>query len=111
VREAFCNKYIIDALVDRIRVKDPVRSVKFYEHLGMKMVRKVEQPDAKFDLYFMGYDSPGAVSAGNHVMDREGLVELTHNYGTENDDNYQIVNGNTEPYKGFGHLCISVDNV
>lgn len=31
--------------------------VKFYEHLGMKMIRKIEQPEAKFDLYFMGKDS------------------------------------------------------
>jgi hypothetical protein len=49
----------------------------------MKMIRKIEQPEAKFDLYFMGYDSPKAVSHGNHFSDREGLIELTHNYGTE----------------------------
>ncbi|KAM3079438.1 Lactoylglutathione lyase [Clarireedia jacksonii] len=94
-----------------IRVKDPKESVKFYEHLGMKMIRKIEQPEAKFDLYFMGYDSPKAASHGNHWSDREGLIELTHNYGTEDDPNYKIMNGNTEPYKGFGHTCISVDNL
>lgn len=44
----------------------------------MKMVQKIEQPEAKFDLYFMGYDSPKAISHGNHFMDREGLIELTH---------------------------------
>jgi lactoylglutathione lyase len=77
----------------------------------MKMVRKIEQPEAKFDLYFMGYDSPKAASHGNHWSDREGLIELTHNYGTEDDPNYKIMNGNTEPYKGFGHTCISVDNL
>jgi len=94
-----------------IRVKDPKESVKFYELLGMKMIRKIEQPEAKFDLYFMGYDSPKAASHGNHWSDREGLIELTHNYGTENDDNYKIANGNSEPGKGFGHTCISVDNI
>ncbi|KAI9665879.1 MAG: Lactoylglutathione lyase [Bathelium mastoideum] len=94
-----------------IRVKDPARSVKFYEHLGMTMIKKVEQPEAKFDLYFMGYDGPQAASGGNHFSDREGLIELTHNYGTENDDNYKVANGNKEPYKGFGHTCISVDNI
>ena len=77
----------------------------------MKLIDKLPQPEAKFDLYFMGYDGPKAASAGNHRSDREGLIELTHNYGTENDDNYKITNGNTEPYKGFGHTCISVDNV
>jgi lactoylglutathione lyase len=77
----------------------------------MKMIRKIEQPEAKFDLYFMGYDSPKAVSHGNHFSDREGLIELTHNYGTENDPNYKVATGNSDPGKGFGHTCISVDNI
>ncbi|GAB7355362.1 hypothetical protein MBLNU459_g5887t1 [Dothideomycetes sp. NU459] len=94
-----------------LRVKDPVRSVKFYEHLGMKQIHKIENPDANFDLYFLAYDGPGAVSAGKHWTDREGIIELTHNYGTEKDDNFNITNGNTDPYKGFGHVCISVDNM
>ncbi|KAB2574818.1 Lactoylglutathione lyase [Lasiodiplodia theobromae] len=94
-----------------IRVKDPKRSVQFYEFLGMKLINKLENPDAKFDLYFLAYDSPKAASHGNHWTDREGIVELTHNYGTENDPDYKITNGNTEPHKGFGHLCISVDNL
>lgn len=50
------------------------------------------------------------MSHGNHWTDREGIVELTHNYGTEDDPNYKIANGNTDP-RGFGHLCISVDNI
>lgn len=94
-----------------IRIKDPKASVKFYELLGMKMIKKLEQPEAKFDLYFMGYDSPKSVSGGNHFSDREGLIELTHNYGSENDPNYKPSNGNTDPHKGFGHTCISVDNI
>ncbi|RFU32789.1 hypothetical protein B7463_g3540, partial [Scytalidium lignicola] len=93
-----------------IRVKDPKVSVQFYEYLGMKMIRKIEQPEAKFDLYFLGYDSPQALSHGNHFSDREGLIELTHNYGTENDPEYKVHTGNSEP-RGFGHTCISVDNI
>lgn len=77
----------------------------------MKLINKLENPDAKFDLYFLAYDSPKAASHGSHWTDREGIVELTHNYGTENDPDYKITNGNTEPHKGFGHLCISVDNI
>ena len=38
-------------------------------------------------------------------------MELTHNYGTEDDPNFAVVNGNTEPYRGFGHIAISVDNI
>ncbi|KEZ40290.1 hypothetical protein SAPIO_CDS8125 [Scedosporium apiospermum] len=94
-----------------IRVKDPKRSVEFYEFLGMSLINKLSFPDFKFDLYFLGYDSPKALSHGNKTFDREGLIELTHNYGTENDDTYKINNGNVEPHRGFGHTCISVDNI
>lgn len=89
---------------------DPCRhlTVKFYEFLGMKVVKKLEFPEAKFDLYFLGYDSPNALSHGNSAFDREGLIELTHNYGTENDPEYKVNNGNSEPHRGFGHTCISV---
>lgn len=75
------------------------------------LVRKIEHPEAKFDLYFMGYDSPKALSYSNHLTNREGLIELTHNYGTESDANYKVTTGNCEPFKGFGHTCISVDNI
>ncbi|KAJ7054254.1 lactoylglutathione lyase-like protein [Mycena amicta] len=94
-----------------LRVKDPKESLKFYSFLGMSLINKLENPDAKFDLYFLAYDSPTALSPGKHWTDREGIIELTHNYGTENDPEYKIVNGNTEPHRGFGHVCISVDNI
>lgn len=77
----------------------------------MSLLKKLEFPDAKFDLYFLGYDGPKALSHGNTVFDREGLIELTHNYGTENDPEYTVNNGNKEPHRGFGHTCISVDNI
>ncbi|KAK4665810.1 Lactoylglutathione lyase [Podospora pseudopauciseta] len=86
-------------------------ALKFYNHLGLSLLKKLSFPDAKFDLYFLGYDAPGAVSHGKNLWDREGLIELTHNYGTENDPEYKINNGNVEPYRGFGHTCISVDNI
>jgi len=50
-------------------------------------------------------------------------VELTHNHGTENDDNYKPWNGNTggdadgplkaaEPaFRGFGHIAFNCDDV
>ncbi|KAG7286554.1 hypothetical protein NEMBOFW57_008865 [Staphylotrichum longicolle] len=94
-----------------LRVKDPKESVKFYSFLGMSLIQKLEFPDAKFDLYFLGYDSAKAASGGRNVWDREGLIELTHNYGTETDAEYKINNGNVEPHRGFGHTCISVDNI
>nr|GAT60392.1 lactoylglutathione lyase protein [Mycena chlorophos] len=77
----------------------------------MTLINKLKNPDAKFDLYFLAYDSPGALSPGKHWTDREGIIELTHNHGTENDPDYKVVTGNAEPHRGFGHVCISVDNI
>lgn len=86
-------------------------TVKFYEFLGMSLLNKLTFPDNKFDLYFLGFDSPKALSHGKWTSDRPGLIELTHNYGTENDDSFSVNNGNVEPHRGFGHTCISVDNL
>ncbi|KAL8418954.1 hypothetical protein RB594_002241 [Gaeumannomyces avenae] len=94
-----------------LRVKDPVQSVKFYESLGMSVVNKVDVPDNKFSLYFLAFDSPSAKSHGKSTFDREGIIELTHNWGTENDASYTVNNGNKEPHRGFGHTCISVDHL
>jgi len=37
-----------------LRVKDPKRSLEFYKLLGMSQINKLENPDNKFDLYFLG---------------------------------------------------------
>jgi lactoylglutathione lyase len=73
----------------------------------MKQVNKLEFPELSFTLYFMGYSG----SCGDkNWTNCEGLVELTHNHGTENDPNFQVASGNADPGKGFGHLCVTVDN-
>ena len=77
----------------------------------MKQINKIENPDAKFDLYFLAYDSPKSLAHGEHWTARQGVLELTHNYGTEKDENFKVANGNSEPGKGFGHICISVDAI
>ena len=60
-----------------IRVKDPKRSIKYYEFLGMKQIDKFPNPDAKFDLYFLAYDSPKSVSPGAHRSDRQGVCNVS----------------------------------
>lgn len=77
----------------------------------MSLVKHLQFPEAKFDLYFLGYDGPGALSHGNSTFDRQGLIELTHNYGTEDDPDYKVNTGNAEPHRGFGHVCVAVDHI
>ena len=38
-------------------------------------------------------------------------LELTHNYGTENDKDFKYNNGNVEPHRGFGHIAFFTDDV
>ncbi|MCJ1420869.1 Lactoylglutathione lyase [Xylographa parallela] len=94
-----------------LRVKDPHATIKFYEFLGMKKINQMDFPDNKFSLYFLAYDDKHSASPGAHWTDRQGIIELTHNHGSENDPNFKVVNGNSEPGKGFGHLCVAVDNI
>lgn len=77
----------------------------------MSLVKHLQFPEAKFDLYFLGYDGAGALSGGNQTFDRQGLIELTHNYGTEDDPHYRVNTGNAEPHRGFGHVCVAVDHI
>ena len=93
-----------------IRVKDNEKSLKFYQDVfGMTLLRTSENKDAKFNLYFLGYPGdkgvPQASANGvNPTADREGLLELTWNYGTESDESFKYHNGNDQP-QGFGHIC------
>lgn len=96
-----------------IRVKDAKKSIAFYEDvMGMKLLRTMERSAAKFNLYFLGYgpDAPKSSASANPVADREGLLELTWNYGTEDDADFKYHDGNSEP-QGFGHICVSVDDL
>ena len=89
-----------------IRVKDAEASLEFYKKkLGMTLFRTAENPDNKFNLYFLGYPHDSPVST--QTQHREGLLELTWNYGTEKDPNFKYHDGNAAP-QGFGHICVSV---
>ncbi|KAI6121839.1 glyoxalase I [Pisolithus sp. B1] len=96
-----------------LRIKDPKASLAFYtEVLGMTLLRELNMGD--FTLYFLAYEddnlSPDEKSSS--VFARQGVLELTHNHGTEKDPNFQgYASGNSEPGKGFGHIAITVANV
>lgn len=99
-----------------IRIKDPKLSLPFYmDTLGMDLVS--EQNMGDFTLYFLAYDHDGIASLpaeqkAKARFNREGILELTHNHGTESDPNFQgYANGNAELGRGFGHIAITVSNI
>ena len=74
-------------------------------------MRIAENSSAGFNLYFLGYGSkPLDASSANPTAYKEGLLELTWNYGTEKDASFAYHNGNDDP-QGFGHIAVSVDNL
>lgn len=96
-----------------IRVKDPVKSLNFYQNvLGLKLLNKLDFPEAQFTLYFLGYEHDANFSGyeGRGQAAREGIIELTHNYGTEDDASFSYHNGNSTEngaIAGFGHTCVT----
>ena len=100
-----------------LRVKDPKIALDFYTRvLGMRVLRKLDFADMKFSLYFLQMGS-AAKSAPADAGERSawtfaqtGVLELTHNWGTEIDADFKYHNGNAQP-QGFGHICISVPDL
>jgi len=103
-----------------LRVKDPIKSVNFYQsHFGMKLISKYDFPDAKFSLYFLAtlrdksWDlEPTSEEAHKFLWNFDGTcLELTHNWGTENDPDFSHNSGNEEPYRGFGHIAFHCEDL
>ena len=75
-----------------LRVTDLGRSLSFYQDvLDMTLFRKMDFPDGRFTLAFVGYGE----EKSNTVL------ELTHNWDTSE---YEIGNA-------YGHIAIGVDDV
>lgn len=95
-----------------LRIKDPARSLQFYrEVLGFRLVTQLDFAEAKFSLYFLQPRGHTDCADGSveQSFSRAGLLELTHNWGTETDDT-AMHSGNSTP-KGFGHICIAVPDI
>jgi lactoylglutathione lyase len=96
-----------------LRIKDVEKSLDFYTRvLGMKLVSTFDFEQWKFSLYFLQARGNGRESAGGteETFSLPGLLELTYNWGSENDPDFQPHSGN-EPPKGFGHICIAVPDI
>ncbi|MEX0731776.1 MAG: lactoylglutathione lyase [Aquisalimonadaceae bacterium] len=100
-----------------LRVTDPDRSLAFYTGvMGMKVLRRLDFPEMRFSLYFLAKpletetvpDDVGERTAW--TFSQRGVLELTHNWGTENDPEAVYHDGNSEP-QGFGHICFSVPDL
>ncbi len=78
-----------------IRVSDPDATVRFFELIGLREIRRIESEQGRFTLIFLA--APG---------DEDAQVELTYNWPPEQ--------GEPERYGGgrnFGHLAYRVENV
>lgn len=78
-----------------IRVTDLDKTVRFFELLGLKEVRRMDHEQGRFTLLFLA--CPG---------DEDAQVELTYNWPPED--------GSGEVYTGgrnFGHLAYQVENI
>ncbi|GHE03480.1 lactoylglutathione lyase [Allgaiera indica] len=75
-----------------VRVKDLEASMKFYELLGLKETRRIENDQARFSLIFMA--PPGQ---------EECPVELTYNWDGDE--------GLPSDSRHFGHLAYAVENI
>ncbi len=73
-----------------IRVSDPAKTIAFFELLGLKEVRRMENEKGRFTLIFLSV--PG---------DEGAEVELTHNWDPED----------YGEGRNFGHLAYRVDNI
>ena len=76
-----------------LRVKNLEQSVHFYTDMfGMRELRRIDVPDGKYTLVFMGYGDEST-----HTV-----LELTYNYGQ--DSGYEIGTA-------FGHLAVGVPDI
>ena len=99
-----------------LRVKDITRSLDFYTRiLGFSLVEKRDFAEARFSLYFLALVDKSQIPSDGAkrtewMKSIPGILELTHNHGTEDDPEFAYHDGNTDP-RGFGHICISVPDI
>merc|ERR1712146_508277 len=88
--------------------------------MGMTLCREMVIPNdfTNFFLACLSDEEKAAAPADARCPEAKAFVkrlwqpvlELTHNHGTENDANFQVHTGNTDP-QGFGHIGFLVDDL
>lgn len=115
IRDAATREFVFNHTM--LRVKDPRASLDFYTRmLGFTLVRKLDFERGKFSLYFLVLvDEDGEIPEDDGTRKQwlarqRGVLELTHNHGTEDESGRVYHDGNSDP-RGFGHLCVSVPDI
>lgn len=80
-----------------VRVTDIDASVKFYELLGLKEMRRIDNERGRFTLVFLAAPDDAERSAAERAPE----VELTYNWDPE-----EYTGG-----RNFGHLAYAVDDI
>lgn len=80
-----------------VRVTDLAASIRFYELLGLKEVRRMENEAGRFTLVFLAAPDDAERSAAERAPE----VELTYNW-----DPNSYTGG-----RNFGHLAYAVDDI
>ena len=100
-----------------LRIKDPEKALAFYTRVfGMRVLRRLDFEEMQFSLYFLARPEAGEAIPEERdartawTFDQRGVLELTHNWGTETQDDFAYHDGNAEP-QGFGHICFSVPDL
>lgn len=86
-----------------IRVTDPDATIAFFELLGLKEVRRMENAAGRFTLIFLA--TPDDMNAPGERAKAE--VELTYNWPAEDGSPGEVYSGG----RNFGHLAYRVDNI
>ena len=85
-----------------IRVTDPDATIRFFELLGLKEVRRMENAAGRFTLIFLA--APGDMNGPGERARAE--VELTYNWPAEGEAGEAYAGG-----RNFGHLAYRVDDI
>ncbi len=102
-----------------LRIKNPQTSLDFYTRvMGMTLVRKLEFPEMRFTLFFLAalddeqrqHWSADVDERTVQTFSRPAMLELTYNWGSEDDPDLHYHNGNSEP-RGFGHIGFAVPDL
>lgn len=109
------NDYVFNHTM--LRIKDPKKSIDFYTRvLGMTLIEQKDFPKGEFSLFFLTTLNEGETMPSDDTKKQAWLsrvrtvLELTHNWGTENDPDFHYQVGNSDN-QGLGHLGFSVPDV